>query len=570
MSTITNVGGKKTAVQSVRITVPRKSTDNAAKSATAHPGNGSESPPAEVSRKRPDKTPPKQGKKESRLDSNKPTDVSSSEPKVILEKGGPSEDKSNKKPRKSADNPDEVDPAGLEVIRKHRPRCDYCNLKGHYSSMCPTWYKGHGDTLYYYPPRQGISVPTDLAAALNNSENIENEVAKLGEEFESDKLPSWDLNPAMACLENQNATNGRLDQVGTPPHKSSLLGHAMKTKTKGIPPAAHHKTPSHTNLQVEKTLDQMQGELESMKQQCEKSKGMINDLEVKLKNTAKRIATKQHDSDERITVVAEAVDTLKGQKEPKAPRAKVPKIAHNGTAPTDTDMVRGINGKHSKSVVNSSPKNPRNNEEYTNRYPYAQGIPHSKAGTSVSILGMLPLNGKTWGSDRSESPPPMEPSAKEPPVWKKPDMALVDFPDGLMPLLAEEQRLNDFVEEEKLKKTIYSGHALEFQIEDLEEKEKALRVLTSTLHIDRCHTGTTAANGNNPAKASLPIIKERLERARSNLLVIQDKLETYREAYSAYQAEELEREARRRAYAKDKGTEKKKNENDITVHTSQL
>ena len=365
----------------------------------------------------------------------------------------------------------------------------------------------------------------------------------------------------MACLESQNTTNGRLTKVGTPPQKG-LLGHVMKTKIKGISPAAYHKTPPHINLQVEKTLDQMQEELENMHQQYEETKSMMNDLEVKLKNTAKRIATKQHDSDERITVVAEAVDTLKGQKEPKAPRAKVPK-----TAPTDTNMVRG---EHSKSVANLSPKNPRHNEEYTNRYPYAQGIPHSKAGTSVSILEMLPLRGKTWGSDRSESPPPMEPSAKEPPVWKKPDMALVDFPDGLMPLLAEEQRLNDFVEEEKLKKTIYSGHALEFQIVDLKEKEKALRVLTSTLHIDRCHTGTTAANGNNPAKASLPIIKERLERARSNLLVIQDKLETYREAYSAYQAEELEREARRRAYAKDKGTEKKKNENDITVHTSQL
>ena len=83
--------------------------------------------------------------------------------------------------------------------------------------------------------------------------------------------------------------------------------------------------------------------------------------------------------------MAEVVDTLKGQKEPKAPRAKVPKIAHNGTAPTDTNMVRGIIGKHSKSVVNSSPKNPRHTEEYTNQYPYAQGNPQSKAGTSASI-----------------------------------------------------------------------------------------------------------------------------------------------------------------------------------------
>ena len=119
--------------------------------------------------------------------------------------------------------------------------------------------------------------------ALNNSENIENEVVKIGKEIESDKSPSWDLNPAMACLESQNTTNGRLTKVGTPPQKGPL-GHVMKTKTKGIPPAAYHKTPPHINLQVEKTLDQMQVELGNMHQQYEETKSMMNDLEVKLKN----------------------------------------------------------------------------------------------------------------------------------------------------------------------------------------------------------------------------------------------------------------------------------------------
>ena len=497
---------------SVKITVAKKSpqTENAAKPATAVHQPDPESP---VSPKRPDKTIPKQGKIESRPDSTKTIDATPPKPKVNLEKGGPSEDRPNKGQgmRKSTGNSDDADPGHEVIKRHHRPRCDYCNRKGHKSSKCPSWYKGHGDTLYYCPPRQqDIDIPTSLLAeALINSEAVETEVGKNLEEFD----------PVMSCLESQNVMNGRINEVGTPPHKG------VRTKIKGKQPTVvdHDYPLPHANPQTEKGLAQTEKEVGSLKrdygkmqQEVEKLGIENKDLKTQLKNSFSAYGKKQQDFAERLAVL----ENQSQQKEPKVPRTKAvaPKnAAPDGTAPTNT-----------------------------------KGKPHGKAGTSAS-LELLPLTGDSqhWASD-SESPTP-----KELPV-KKPEMALADYPEDLQAMLATEASIYDVSEEVKRGNTLYTGEGLGLRIDHLEDQEGICKKVLADLHLERLHIGTTAANGDKRAEARLPLIKQRHERAQRSLGIIQDKLEAYRKAYSAYQAEELEKEARCRAYAAQREADAKR------------